>query len=55
MRACKSEDLPTVPDAPRPAAHRLVEWAFGRTGCWAGLAAYSSAHPQPNRLCVRGR
>ena len=33
MRACESEDLPAVPGAPRPAAHRLVEWAFGRTRC----------------------
>ncbi len=30
MRACESEDLPAAPGAPRPAAHRLVEWAFGR-------------------------
>jgi 5-methyltetrahydropteroyltriglutamate--homocysteine methyltransferase len=29
VRACESEDLPAVPGAPRPAAHRLVEWAFG--------------------------
>ena len=27
MRACESEDLPVVPGAPRPAAHRLVEKA----------------------------
>jgi hypothetical protein len=33
VRACKSEDLPAVPGAPRPAAHRPVEWAFGRTRC----------------------
>jgi hypothetical protein len=33
VRACESEDLPAVPGAPRPAAHRLVEWAFGLTGC----------------------
>lgn len=33
MRACESEDLPTVPGAPRLAAHRLVEWASGRNGC----------------------
>ncbi len=33
VRACESEDLPAVPDAPRPAAHRLVEWTSGRTGC----------------------
>ena len=25
MCACESEDLPAVPGAPRPAAHRLVE------------------------------
>lgn len=24
-RACKSEDLPAVPGAPRPVVHRLVE------------------------------
>ncbi len=33
MHACESEDLPTVPGAPRLAAHRLVEWASGRNGC----------------------
>ena len=33
VHACESEDLPAVPGAPRPAAHRLVEWAFGLTGC----------------------
>ena len=33
MRACESEDLPAVPGAPRPAAHRLVEWAFGCGRC----------------------
>ncbi len=33
VRACESEDLPAVPGAPRPAAHRLVEWALGRTRC----------------------
>jgi 5-methyltetrahydropteroyltriglutamate--homocysteine methyltransferase len=33
VRACESEDLPTVPGAPRLAAHRLVEWASGRDGC----------------------
>jgi hypothetical protein len=27
VRACESEDLPVVLGAPRPAAHRLVEWA----------------------------
>jgi len=30
MRACESEDLPVVPGAPRPAAHRLAVWAYGR-------------------------
>lgn len=25
VRACESENLPVAPDAPRPAAHRLVE------------------------------
>jgi hypothetical protein len=25
VRACESEDLPAVPDAPRPAAHRLED------------------------------
>lgn len=34
MRACESEDLPAVPGAPRPAAHRLVEWAFGSQPLW---------------------
>jgi len=33
VRACESEDLPAVPGAPRPAAHRLVEWAFSRIRC----------------------
>lgn len=33
MRACESEDLPAVPDAPRSAVHRLVEWAFGQNRC----------------------
>ena len=33
VRACESEDLPAVPGASRPAAHRLVEWASGRNGC----------------------
>ena len=28
--ACESEDLPAVSGAPRPAAHRLVDWAYGR-------------------------
>ena len=50
MRACKSEDLPAVPDAPRPAAHRLVEWAFGRTCCGYVLevrtATGSAARPR---------
>lgn len=31
MWACESEDLPIVPGAPHPAAHRLVEWAHSRT------------------------
>lgn len=31
MCARESEDLPVVPGAPRPAAHRLVEWARGRS------------------------
>ncbi len=30
VRARESEDLPAVPGAPRPAAHRLVERAFGQ-------------------------
>jgi 5-methyltetrahydropteroyltriglutamate--homocysteine methyltransferase len=29
VHACESEDLPAVPGAPRLAAHRLVEWAYG--------------------------
>ena len=33
VHACESEDLPTVPGAPRLAAHRLEEWASGRNGC----------------------
>lgn len=42
MRACESEDLPVVPGAPRPAAHRLVEWAFGRSGCARAVKAWRS-------------
>ena len=47
MRACESEDLPAVPGAPRPAAHRLEEWAFGRNGCSAAVhtATGSAARP----------
>lgn len=37
--ACESEDLPAVPGAPRLAAHRLVEWAYGCRGCSSVLAA----------------
>lgn len=40
MCACESEDLPTVPGAPRLAAHRLVEWAYGSPGCRSVLAAH---------------
>lgn len=39
MCACESEDLPAVPGAPRLAAHRLVEWAYGCRGCRSVLAA----------------
>jgi len=46
VRACESEDLPAVPDAPRPAAHRLVEWASGRNGCRACTATGSAARPR---------
>ena len=42
MRACESEDLPAVPGAPRPAAHRLVEWAFGCSRCGYAIGAYRS-------------
>ena len=41
MRACESEDLPAVPGAPRPAAHRLVEWAFGWTHCGVTPRAFT--------------
>ncbi len=54
VRACESEDLPAVPGAPRPVAHRLVEWAFGRTRCgyvpkvhtavWIGCASAGGDH-----------
>jgi len=40
VRACESEDLPAVPGAPRLAAHRLVEWAWGCTGCRCLSAAH---------------
>jgi 5-methyltetrahydropteroyltriglutamate--homocysteine methyltransferase len=49
MRACKSEDLPAVPGAPRPAEHRLVEWAYGRDDfTWCATGA-----PLPVRLHVQ--
>ena len=49
MHACESEDLPAVSGAPRLAAHRLVEWAFGRNGC-SGCVRHA-----PDRFCVRWR
>ena len=51
MRACESEDLPAVPGAPRPAAHRLVEWAYGRERFTVG----GWRRRWPIRLHVRGR
>ena len=61
MRACESEDLPAVPGAPRPAVHRLVEWAFGLTGCGSapagcaprfvlGCASAGGDHPSTRRI-----
>ena len=55
MRACESEDLPAVPGAPRPAAPRLVEWAFGRGRCGVcapqiGSAACPQAVTTPSIL-----
>jgi 5-methyltetrahydropteroyltriglutamate--homocysteine methyltransferase len=50
VRACESEDLPAVLGAPRLAAHRLVEWAYGRTGC----RSCAGSAPQPARLHVPG-
>jgi 5-methyltetrahydropteroyltriglutamate--homocysteine methyltransferase len=56
VRACESEDLPAAPGAPRPAAHRLVEWAFGciRCGCvyrrcapHTGIGCASAGGEQP--------
>jgi 5-methyltetrahydropteroyltriglutamate--homocysteine methyltransferase len=48
VRACESEDLPAVPGAPRPAAYRPEEWAFGRTGCCC-----CAVSAQRDRLAVR--
>jgi len=46
VHACESEDLPAVPGAPRLAAHRLVEWAYGCPGCRSVLAAHG------DRVCL---
>lgn len=51
VRACESEDLPAVSGAPRPTAHRLVEWAFGRNRC----GYVPEVLLQSDRLCVRWR
>lgn len=56
MRACKSEDLATVPDAPRPAAHRLRGmgvWPYrllGWTGCIQQCAPAAESVVRPRAV-----
>ena len=53
MRACESEDLPTVPGAPRLAAHRLEEWASGRNGCSASVRTATGSVSRPLAVTPR--
>jgi 5-methyltetrahydropteroyltriglutamate--homocysteine methyltransferase len=53
--ACESEDLPVVPGAPRPAAHRLAEWADGRAGPRPNEPARLTFEGDGHRLTHKGR